>query len=147
WVRVSDDIGFPAGLRRTMIADLSKRLQPGDRRVRIGTNLNIYWDQILIDTSPQEVRVETHEIPLAQASLAFRGYPRRIEGRVRKRDGFLRRAFDHSGTTAVPCYAGISVPGRNALPYRSTPPSISAEYEHSGGKGTVGSVKHWRRGL
>ena len=53
WTRVSDDIGFPAGLARTMIADLSGLLPAGTSRVRIGTNLKIYWDQILIDTSAQ----------------------------------------------------------------------------------------------
>ena len=83
WARVSDDIGFPAGLARTMIADLSGRIPAGVNRVRVGTNLKIYWDQILIDTSPQTAAVQIHEIPVTEASLAFRGYPRRVEGAVR----------------------------------------------------------------
>src|SRR5207249_2295651 len=62
WTRVADDIGFPAGLARTMVADLSGRLPPGASRIRIGTNLKIYWDQILVSTTPQtlptEVRLE-----------------------------------------------------------------------------------------
>jgi Flp pilus assembly protein TadD len=82
WKRVSDDIGFPAGLARTMVSDISGRLPAGVSRVRIGTNLKIYWDQILIDTTPQTVPFEVREIPLAEASLGFRGYPRRIEGKV-----------------------------------------------------------------
>jgi tetratricopeptide (TPR) repeat protein len=82
WKRVSDDIGFPAGLARTMVSDISGRLPAGVSRVRIGTNLKIYWDQILIDTTPQTVPFEIREIPLAEASLGFRGYPRRIEGKV-----------------------------------------------------------------
>ena len=47
WKRVSDDIGFPAGLRRTMTADLTGKLPPGTRRIRIWTNLKVYWDQVL----------------------------------------------------------------------------------------------------
>jgi len=82
WKRVSDDIGFPAGLARTMVADLSGRLPAGVSRVRIGTNLKIYWDQILVDTTPQTAPFDVREVPLAEASLAFRGYPRRIEGKV-----------------------------------------------------------------
>jgi hypothetical protein len=82
WKRVSEDIGFPAGLARTMVSDLSGRLPPGVSRVRIGTNLKIYWDQILIDTTRQTEPFEVREIPLAEASLAFRGYPRKIEGTV-----------------------------------------------------------------
>ena len=82
WKRVSDDIGFPAGLARTMVADITGRVPTGVSRVRIGTNLKIYWDQILIDTTPQTAPFDLHEVPLAEASLAFRGYPRRIEGKV-----------------------------------------------------------------
>jgi Tfp pilus assembly protein PilF len=52
WVRVVDDMGFPAGLERTMIADLSGKLPAGTRRIRIVTNLKIYWDAIRIDQTP-----------------------------------------------------------------------------------------------
>ena len=82
WKRVSDDIGFPAGLARTMVSDLSGRLPAGVSRVRIGTNLKIYWDQILIDTSSQSDSFEVQEVPLAEASFSFRGYPRKVEGTV-----------------------------------------------------------------
>ncbi|PYX04228.1 MAG: hypothetical protein DMG86_00850 [Acidobacteria bacterium] len=55
WIRVIDDMGFPAGLPRTMIADLSGRLPQGTQRIRISTNLQIYWDSILIDRTDQMV--------------------------------------------------------------------------------------------
>ncbi len=79
WVRVVDDMGFPAGLSRTTIADLSGKLPPGTRRIRIGTNLQIYWDQILIDRTAGEITTRITEAPLAEAQLAFHGYPRPIE--------------------------------------------------------------------
>jgi Flp pilus assembly protein TadD len=82
WKRVSDDIGFPAGLARTMVSDWTGRLPAGTTRVRIGTNLKIYWDQILIDTTPQTAAVDVREVPLTEASFAFRGYPRKVEGTV-----------------------------------------------------------------
>jgi Tfp pilus assembly protein PilF len=81
WRRISDDIGFPAGLLRTMTADLSGKLPAGARRIRIWTNLKIYWDQILVDTTAEgAVPVRHTEIPLAEASLAFRGFPREVTG-------------------------------------------------------------------
>ncbi len=83
WIKVVDDMGFPAGLARTMVADLSGRLPAGTRRIRIVTNLEIYWDQILIDTTQQKIPVRVSEVPLAQARLAFHGYPRAIEGKLR----------------------------------------------------------------
>ncbi len=81
WRRIADDIGFPAGLLRTMTADLTRALPAGARRIRIWTNLKIYWDQILVDTTPEKaVPVRRTEIPLADASLAFRGFPRETTG-------------------------------------------------------------------
>jgi Flp pilus assembly protein TadD len=78
WVRVVEDMGFPAGLERTMVTDLTGKLPPGTRRIRIVTNLKIYWDAIRIDQSPDAKEIRTAEVPLARASLEFLGYPREI---------------------------------------------------------------------
>jgi Flp pilus assembly protein TadD len=81
WVRTIDDMGFPAGLPRTTIADLTGKLPLGTRRLRITTNLQIYWDQILVDTTVDTSdAIRTSELPLAGAQLAFHGYPRMTEG-------------------------------------------------------------------
>jgi hypothetical protein len=80
WKRVSDDIGFPAGLARTMVADLTGIVPPETSRIRIGTNLNIYWDQILVDQTAAVAGIRTQTLPLAEASLRFLGYPRQLEG-------------------------------------------------------------------
>ncbi len=80
WHRVIDDIGFPAGLERTMTADLTGKIPPGTRRIRIVTNLKIYWDRILIDNSPANTPYRVSEVPLANARLEFRGYPQYTEG-------------------------------------------------------------------
>jgi Tfp pilus assembly protein PilF len=77
-VRVVEDMGFPAGLERTMIADLSGKLPAGTRRIRIVTNLKIYWDAIRIDQTPDPKDVRVSEVPLAKAALDFLGYPREI---------------------------------------------------------------------
>ncbi|MGC2802996.1 MAG: FG-GAP-like repeat-containing protein [Candidatus Acidiferrum sp.] len=78
WLRVVDDMGFPAGLERTMITDLTGKLPPGTRRIRIVTNLKIYWDAIRIDQTPEVQEIRASEVPLADASLEFLGYPREI---------------------------------------------------------------------
>jgi len=80
WKRVSDDIGFPAGLARTMVTDLAGKVPSGTSRIRIGTNLNIYWDQILFDQTPDIAGIQTQPVPLAEAALRFHGYPRQVEG-------------------------------------------------------------------
>jgi tetratricopeptide (TPR) repeat protein len=107
WKRVTDDMGFPAGGPRTMTADLSGKLPLGTRKIRITTNLQIYWDNILIDRAEQYTAGEiprpagkdaglrdaernsgrqlaqnlrTTAVPLVRADLEFHGYPLKIEG-------------------------------------------------------------------
>ena len=79
WQRIPGEAGFPAGLERTIVVDLSGKLPAGTRRIRLMTNLQIYWDQVLIDQSA-DAEARTTEIPLAAATLHFRGYPKQIEG-------------------------------------------------------------------
>jgi hypothetical protein len=98
WLRVLDDMGFPAGGPRTMTADLTGKLPLGARKVRITTNLQVYWDSILIDGTQQHAispparesaglrddasvnHLRVLPIPLANADLEFHGYPFKIEG-------------------------------------------------------------------
>ena len=79
WQRVAGDAGFPAGLERTIVVDLSGKLPTGTRRIRLMTNLQIYWDQVLIDQSTN-AEARTTALPLASATLHFRGYPKEIDG-------------------------------------------------------------------
>jgi len=75
WKRVIEDMGFPAGLERTMVADLTGKVSPGTRRIRIVNNLKIYWDAIRMDQTPDTSDVHVAEVPLAKASLEFLGFP------------------------------------------------------------------------
>jgi Flp pilus assembly protein TadD len=75
WVRVVEDMGFPAGLERTMVADLTGKLPAGTRRIRIVNNLKIYWDAIRIDQTADIKEIRVAQVPLAKAALDFVGYP------------------------------------------------------------------------
>jgi hypothetical protein len=90
WRRVVDDMGFPAGGPRTMTADLSGKLPPGTQKIRITTNLQIYWDSILIDRTAQDFHTDVHSksqrvhltpVLLTRADLQFHGFPLKIEGK------------------------------------------------------------------
>jgi tetratricopeptide (TPR) repeat protein len=94
WKPVTRDMGFPAGGPRTMTADLTGKLPRGSQKIRVTTNLQVYWDSILVDRSPQpthitcaaqscagaerDLRLTT--APLTRADLGFHGYPYKIEG-------------------------------------------------------------------
>ncbi len=79
WQRIPGEAGFPAGLERTIVVDLSGRLPAHTRRIRLVSNLEIYWDQVLIDNSA-EAEARTTELPLSVAREHFRGYPKQIDG-------------------------------------------------------------------
>jgi tetratricopeptide (TPR) repeat protein len=79
WVRVIDDMGFPAGGPRTMTVDLSEKLPQGTQRIRITTNLQIYWDNILLNRAEQDGNARLTSVPLARADLRYRGFPLKVE--------------------------------------------------------------------
>jgi tetratricopeptide (TPR) repeat protein len=79
WIRVMDDMGFPAGGARTMTTDLTGKLPRGAQRIRITTNLQIYWDNIQLDRTPQNQNARLTPVPLARADLRFHGFPLKIE--------------------------------------------------------------------
>jgi len=97
WKRVVDEMGFPAGLPRTITVDLTGKLPAGTQKIRITSNLQIYWDQVLVDNGPsRENEVRTTELPLAQATLGFRGYPRQVDGAT---PGDLTYYYEQASTT------------------------------------------------
>lgn len=97
WKRIIDDMGFPAGLPRTIVVDLTHKLPHGARRIRIKTNLQIYWDQVLVDNGPDQGKTAHQtELPLSMAHLAFRGYPQQVEGET---PGDLTYRYDHISAT------------------------------------------------
>jgi tetratricopeptide (TPR) repeat protein len=97
WKRIIDDMGFPAGLPRTIIVDLSHKLPAGTRRIRLTTNLQIYWDQVLVDNGPDAAHnMRKTELSLGTAHLDFRGYPQQIDGAT---PGDLTYRYDRISTT------------------------------------------------
>jgi hypothetical protein len=62
------------------VADLTGKIPAKTSRLRIGTNLNIYWDQILFDHTSDVAGIQMQTVPLAEATLRFHGYPRQVEG-------------------------------------------------------------------
>ncbi len=55
WRTAIVDIGIPVGRPQTIVVDMTGKFPARSREVRIITNMRIYWDQILVDTSPGRV--------------------------------------------------------------------------------------------
>jgi len=77
WETVIAQMGFPAGLTKTMVVDLTgKLLNATKTEVRIVTSMRIYWDQIVVDSSSGEFPVRVSEMRPMRAELRWRGFPR-----------------------------------------------------------------------
>jgi Tfp pilus assembly protein PilF len=72
---VRKGLGFPAGKDKTVILDLTGLFPPtGSRRLRLSTNLEIFWDRLGWAPGRPDVRIELRKTELRTAELRYRGY-------------------------------------------------------------------------
>ena len=69
-------MGFPAGLPKTMVVDLTGKFLSADTCVRIVTSMRIYWDQILVNTFAGSADHRLHRLSPLSADLRYAGFPR-----------------------------------------------------------------------
>jgi len=75
WVTVQDNLGFPAGRKKTVLFNLTNVFRPGTpRRVRIRTNLEIYWDAIQWAVGAPDTPLKRTVLSPTVADLHYRGY-------------------------------------------------------------------------
>jgi tetratricopeptide (TPR) repeat protein len=75
WIAAQSDLGFPAGRKKTVLFNLTNIFRPGTpRRVRLRTNLEIYWDCIEWAQGDPDAQVKTQTLDAEAADLHYRGY-------------------------------------------------------------------------
>jgi tetratricopeptide (TPR) repeat protein len=84
WILVDSDLGFPAGKNKTVLLDLSHVVRAGvkhGRRVRLRTNLEVYWDWLAVAEPAGDDVFRTNRLQPARADLRYRGYSQtRVSG-------------------------------------------------------------------
>jgi hypothetical protein len=103
WKVVIPAMGYPIGKTKTIPVDLSDVLDRRDPRVRIRTNLAIFWDRIAytMDEPPAPVRLT--RAPLSSARLSFRGFSRMVR---QSPDG--PHVFMHDDVETAPRWADMA---------------------------------------
>jgi hypothetical protein len=66
--------GIPSGKDKTVVVDLTHRLPPDARRIRVRSNLALYWDRMAIDVQSPPRASQATRLELRVASLRFRGF-------------------------------------------------------------------------
>lgn len=75
WVVVRPNLGFPAGRKKICLFDLADVFRPGTpHRVRLRTNLEIFWDSIEWARGLTGSELKTVRIKPSMADLHYRGY-------------------------------------------------------------------------
>jgi Tfp pilus assembly protein PilF len=90
WETVVPQMGFPAGLPKTMTVDLTGKFLCEDSQIRIVTSMRIYWDQILVDTSDGRTPARITTLEPMRADLRWLGFPREYSP-----DGRLPLIYDY----------------------------------------------------
>ena len=103
WVTVIDNIGFPMGKDKTVVVDLTGKYLSNDHRIRILTNMEIYWDHAFFAT-PVHVPVRLTTLSPEFADLHYRGF----SFMYRKGGRYGPHWFDYQKVSASPKYLDLS---------------------------------------
>lgn len=75
WVVADANLGFPAGRKKICLIDLTNRFLPNTpRRVRLRTNLEIFWDSLEWAEGLPEAEMRMKRLSPEVADLHYRGY-------------------------------------------------------------------------
>ena len=75
WVVAHPNLGFPAGRKKISLFDLTNVFRPNTpRRVRLRTNLEIFWDKLEWAQSLPDAELKTVKLNPDVADLHYRGY-------------------------------------------------------------------------
>jgi tetratricopeptide (TPR) repeat protein len=76
WETVEVNIGFPMGKDKTVIVPLKGKFLTDDHRIRIRTNMQIYWDEIFFAPGIPEIPSVITVMDPSGADLHYRGFSR-----------------------------------------------------------------------
>ena len=75
WRKVAD-VGFPSGKSKTVVVDLTGKFLSADHRVRLRTNMEIYWDQAFVAGGRAGSAAVITTLDPAAADVHYRGFSR-----------------------------------------------------------------------
>jgi len=92
WQTIETNMSFPMGKDKTVIVDLKDKFLSKDRRLRIRTNMEIYWDEIFFGDPLYETQLVTTVMQAKTADLHYRGFSKEY----RKGGRYGPHWFDYS---------------------------------------------------
>ncbi|HEY6346820.1 MAG TPA: FG-GAP-like repeat-containing protein [Bryobacteraceae bacterium] len=88
WTTINQDMGMPAGKPKTIVVPV--KFPSRGRKLRIVTNLAVYWDEIFLSDGASDANVTPTLVPLFSSDLHFRGFSEtRIHPQRKQPDTFI----------------------------------------------------------
>ena len=103
WRTVIPDLGFPAGKNKTVIADLTGKFLSADHRIRVRTNMEVYWDRAFVATTASASPVTMTPLRTLAADLRYHGFSRMH----RKGGRYGPQWYDYDDVSLEPAWAPI----------------------------------------
>lgn len=109
WKTIIENVGFPKGKNKTVVVDLTGRfLIPTERdsRIRIRTNMQIYWDRIFYTTGPVHTPLSRSFVTSLEptgADLHYRGF-----SKVTRQTPYSPHIPDYQAVTPEPRWRDLT---------------------------------------
>lgn len=95
WITTIEDMGMPSGKTKTFAVDISGKWPSKSRKIRITTNMCVFWDEVFLGEDPGPPSVRVTKVPLVSAQLGFHGFSKSTIDPERKQP----ERFDYSPAT------------------------------------------------
>lgn len=97
WVTVIENMGFPMGKNKVVRVDLRGKFRSDDHRIRIRTNMQLYWDEAFFATETQTASVHRTSLSPVSAELRYRGF-----SKMHRNSPFGPHLFDYDAVSTEP---------------------------------------------
>lgn len=97
WREVLPYMGFPGGKTKTIAIELNDVFPTDDYRLRIATNMEIYWDEAFLTVNEAPAEVRQTPLELVDADLHYRGFSLRTPD-----EEFGPEHYDYERVTTLP---------------------------------------------
>ena len=104
WQTVQTDMSFPMGKDKTVIVNLEDKFLSADHRIRIQTNMEIYWDEIFFASVQNSEKIAPHVLKAEKADLHYRGFSQSY----RKGGRYGPHWFDYAKVDSLPKWRDLT---------------------------------------
>ncbi|MGE3182718.1 MAG: hypothetical protein AB7N71_13890, partial [Phycisphaerae bacterium] len=76
WRPIAESVGFPSGKSKMVVVNLTNEFETDDHRVRLSTNMCIFWDRVFYTINEPDHDMNVSVLPVRAADLHWRGFSR-----------------------------------------------------------------------